>query len=218
MKKKIGTLKGHPIVDGDINLVRYPEIHYNNLRARTFKVEGIEHKLDSEDSQDEVTYIAIAAFPVNVIVPENTMAISIFDSVTSNESDILINAKEYFQGDIIPSDTTIIVQSLTPEIIFIETFENPPFSLHSKGIGVYEETTAKDLLNTINSIIDKPFQYLVLLHFTTEEGFFEKKLENDTIIKEYSVVALSNNPTVQSSYSLKLNNIFKKKINEFNIR
>ena len=31
MKKRIDTLKGHPIVDGDINLVRYPEIHYKKL-------------------------------------------------------------------------------------------------------------------------------------------------------------------------------------------
>lgn len=44
MKKRIGTFKGHPIVDGDINLVKYPEIHYNNLRARTFKVECEEVK------------------------------------------------------------------------------------------------------------------------------------------------------------------------------
>lgn len=44
MKKRIGTLKGRPIVDGDINLVKYPEIHYNNLKARTFKVEGEELK------------------------------------------------------------------------------------------------------------------------------------------------------------------------------
>lgn len=42
MKKRIGTLKGHPIVDGDINLVRYPEIHYKNFvkkhRNRSLKL------------------------------------------------------------------------------------------------------------------------------------------------------------------------------------
>lgn len=31
MKKRIGILKGRPIVDGDINLVRYPEIHKKTL-------------------------------------------------------------------------------------------------------------------------------------------------------------------------------------------
>lgn len=59
MKKRIGTLKGRPIVDGDINLVKYPEIHYNNLKARTFKVEGEELKNEEIKKNTQGIYLKL---------------------------------------------------------------------------------------------------------------------------------------------------------------
>lgn len=200
MKKKIGTLKGRPIVDGDINLVKYPEIHYNNLRARTFKVEGEELKNEEikKYSVDlpEVTHYKLAVFPANVIVPKDTIAISMLTGIAISIGDPEHINLSYLQGDIIPANTAILIFSITPEIIFTETFENLPFITHSVGICVYEETTAKDLLNLINSISNNSYKYLDLVSITEEDGITTVRVKMDTIIKKYSVVSVSNDPVV----------------------
>lgn len=155
-------------------------------------------KLKKKYSGDlpEITYYKLAVFPANVIVPKDTIAISMLTGITISIGDTEYINLQYIQGDIIPANTAILILSITPEIIFTETFENLPFITHSIGICVYEETTAKDLLNLINFISNTSYKYLDLVSISEESGIITVRVKMDTIIKKYSVVSVSNDPVV----------------------
>lgn len=72
MKKRIGTLKGRPIVDGDINLVKYPEIHKKTLGIDVWE-NGNPFKItlsEITDSEGSSSYYRTVVFPVNVLIPD----------------------------------------------------------------------------------------------------------------------------------------------------
>lgn len=85
MKKKIGELKGRPIVDGDPNLVRYPEIHKNILgidvwdNGNPFKITLSE----VTDSGGSSFYYRTVVFPVNVLIPEGVLALVMVTTIDS---------------------------------------------------------------------------------------------------------------------------------------
>lgn len=114
MKKRIGTLKGHPIVDGDINLVRYPEIHYKKLCEEAPK-EIFKVKL--EWNEDIEAYVGSAIFPVNVISNDEVLgAMQPYISIDNLEESDLFNF--YMEDDVIPANVGMLIIGLKEEIFF----------------------------------------------------------------------------------------------------
>ena len=185
MKKRIGTLKGHPIVEGDINLVKYPEIHYDNLKARTFKIQT---EFFAKDEEYNI-YTAFVGFPTNVFfLSEDILAVAFSD----NEYTI-----PFLPADIIPANTGIMILTTKPEITFIETFENPPCSIPLLiGICVHEEQTAKEILDKFTlASSDRILRYTIIQDEEGNPVVSTQILEDDTIIKKYSIVdVLKNSP------------------------
>lgn len=123
MKKRIGTLKGHPIVDGDINLVRYPEIHYKKLCEEAPK-EIFKVKL--EWNEDIEAYVGSAIFPVNVISNDEVLgAMQPYISIDNLEESDLFNF--YMEDDIIPANVGMLIIGLKEEIFLHKLLKNLVF-------------------------------------------------------------------------------------------
>ena len=149
MKKRIGTLKGHPIVDGDINLVRYPEIHYKKLCEEAPK-EIFKVKL--EWNKDIEAYIGSAIFPVNVISnDEDIIAMLPYISTDNLEEPGLFNF--YMEDDVIPANVGILIIGLKEEISFTQTTKKLSISYPFLGFSVHSDFRFIDICSPDSQIV-----------------------------------------------------------------
>ena len=149
MKKRIGTLKGHPIVDGDINLVRYPEIHQKTLGAGEWE-NGEPIKITLKKFLDsDGLYYDLVIFPVDVYIPEGigvVIPITVNNSVSGlpeQVSGIILN----FNEKIIPANIGVLVidQVGEKEYSFVPSTEKANYGYPFNGIGVYQDSYTQDI-------------------------------------------------------------------------
>lgn len=215
MKKRIGTLKGHPIVDGDINLVRYPEIHKKTLdidvwnNGNPFKITLSKHT----DSEGIISYYRSVIFPVNVLIPEGVLVeaiVTTIDSVSGLpklEQVLILNDIT----EVIPANVGVIVIDTyeRKELLFEQTTEKTPFSYPFNGMGIYADYSTEEIM-TLLQIFGLS---AATLGADEESNIIFTPLSEDSLIPKYTPLWLyvELNSKAELTNNLKLNHIFKKK-------
>lgn len=215
MKKRIGTFKGHPIVDGDINLVKYPEIYKKTLgidvwdNGNPFKITLYEH-IDSEGSS---SYYRTVVFPVNTLIPEGVLVLAMattIDSVSGlpkvEQILILNNITE-----VIPANVGVIVIDCyeRKELLFEQTTEKTPFSYPFNGMGIYADYSTEEIM-----VLLQIFNLsAATIGMDEEANAIFTPLSEDSLIPKYTPlwVYAEPNSKAELTNNLKLNHIFKKK-------
>lgn len=221
MKKRIGTLKGRPIVDGDINLVKYPEIHKKTLgidvwdNGNPFKITLYEH-IDSEGSS---YYYRTVVFPVNVLIPEGVLVVAVattIDSVSGLpkvEQILILNDIT----EVIPANVGVVVMDgyERKELLFEQTTEKTPFSYPFNGMGIYADYSTEEIMFLLQGLDLSA----ATLGMDEETNLLFTPLSEDSLIPKYTPLWVYAEPNSKAKLTnnLKLNHIFKKR-NEFNIR
>lgn len=198
MKKRIGTLKGHPIVDGDINLVRYPEIHYKKLCEEAPK-EIFKVKL--EWNEDIEAYVGSAIFPVNVISNDEVLGAMLpYISIDNLEESDLFNF--YMEDDVIPANVGMLIIGLKEEISFTQTTKKLSLSYPFLGFSVHSDFRFIDICSYDSSIVP--------IIYSGSNNTFSVIPEDHLLPKNIPIwISKLGNP----SELQKLNYMFKDKLN-----
>lgn len=210
MKKRIGTLKGHPIVDGDINLVRYPEIHQKTLGAGEWENgEPIKITLKKFSDSEGYFYYAFVIFPVDVSIPEG---IGVILPITANNSvsglpeqanGIILN----FHEKIIPANIGVLVvdQMGKKECSFRPFTEKINYGYPFNGIGVYQDSYTQDIW----PIFDGSGIWAATADLNDDTSIKFTPLEEGSLVPKYTPLWIYKKLPLENK--IKLNHIFKKK-------
>lgn len=202
MKKKIGTLKGHPIVDGDINLVRYPEIHVKKLceevPKRVFKI-----KLEWNEELEGYTGSAI--FPVNVIPPNDER--TLVGMVPQIKLDALTEPQfirfKLVEG-VLPANVGVIIISDKEEISFTQTTKKLSLSYPFLGFSVHSDFY-------LDEICETNYLMIPLIYVGSSNTFSE--ITEDSILPKNIPIWIDRRDSGTPAALQKLNYIFKDKLN-----
>lgn len=215
MKKRIGTLKGRPIVDGDINLVKYPEIHKKTLgidvwdNGNPFKITLYE----LIDSEGTTNCYRTVVFPVNVLIPDGvSVAVPVIthDSVSGLPKLVnLLILNEITR--VIPANVGMIVVSdyNEKELLFEQTTEKTPFSYPFNGMGIYADYSTEEIMDLLQIFNLSA----ATIGIDEEANVIFTPLSKDSLIPKYTPlwVYAEPNSKAELTNNLKLNHIFKKK-------
>lgn len=215
MKKRIGTLKGRPIVDGDTNLVRYPEIHKKTLgidvwdNGNPFKITLSKH-IDSEGS---VYYHRPVVFPTNVLIPEGVLVLA-FTTTIDSVSDLPKAEQTLVLNDItevIPANVGVLVVDAyeREELLFEQTTEKTPLSYPFNGMGIYADYSTEGIMFILQAFNLSA----ATLGVNEEMDIIFTPLSEGSLIPKYTPlwVYAEPNSKAELTNNLKLNHIFKKK-------
>ena len=209
MKKRIGTLKGHPIVDGDINLVRYPKIHQKTLGIGEYEnpfsitlPEFIE-----PGPEGNTYYCRSVIFPVNVLIPDGVLVVVpeiVYNSVSGlPELQNQLLLKDYVK--IIPANLGVLIFSYDKKkLSFVQTTENVNFPYPFNGIGVYQDSYTQEV-----SFLQKMGFSFATLGIDISNDTVFTPLEEGSLIPKYTPLWIYKKLPLENK--IKLNHIFKKK-------
>lgn len=199
MKKRIGTLKGLPIVDGDINLIKYLEIHYKKLCE---EVEGEVFKIKLSYNEEYGLYVGSAIFPVNVSIPNNGYILIYVANLLREGEEQSIILSEHEDDIIIPANVEVVILSaIQEELFFTQTTKKVTVTYPFFGIGIYEDLYFKDIKDNI-------FNKFLPIIFDAEKGSFTL-IQEDQLLPKYTPIWIIDS----AAKSEKLNSIFKEKLN-----
>ena len=211
MKKRIGTLKGRPIVDGDINLVKYPEIHQKTLGASEWENgESIKITLKKFSNSEDYFYYNFVIFPVDVLIPQ---IVGVIIPLTANNS--VSGLPEQINGillngisNIIPANVGVLVMDLIgkKEYSFVPFTEKVNFSYPFNGVGVYQDSYTQD----IPIIYDGSGTWAATASLDDDENIIFTPLEEGTLVPKYTPLWIYDKYNTENKIKLNLN--LKKKI------
>lgn len=133
-KRRVGTYKGKPIIEGDPNLLNENELFGGSrVYIKTLKAANVTIK------DTAYTYASTFSAPENVLIPSNVKVFSVVGNNTNGEL-ILIEVK-----DIIPALLGVLVVANSEETAaFASTKKNPIRQVPGIGVGVVETMPTKD--------------------------------------------------------------------------
>lgn len=215
MKKRIGTFKDHPIVDGDINLVKYPEIHKKTLgidvwdNGNPFKITLSKITVLGGSSY----YYRSVVFPINVLIPEGVLVLAMattIDSVSGLpkiEQILILNDIT----EVIPANVGVVVLDVyeRKELLFEQTTEKTPFSYPFNGMGIYANYSTEEIM----VLLQRLDLSAATIGMDEEANLIFTPLSEDSLISKYTPlwVYAEPNSKAELTNNLKLNHIFKKK-------
>lgn len=148
MKRRLGNLKGAPIVEGDENLMTSNEVNYNTIRTDKHWVVSTNDTTGLKGNPDfskGYKYVGTACFPVNTLVPKDVNVYSVFVDRDSDDGGLSTHLVQIHDGDVIPAGTGILITSKIKSPVFYQTTKTVPFGYYQTCICVYKSTPLKTI-------------------------------------------------------------------------
>lgn len=168
MKKKIGTLYGKPIVEGDVNLVTTNETHINNLQSQSNKEDNKVEYYRIYGNTDLLSMVSSTLPGLIKIVDKNKNRVN---SISSSGSTSTPDSKYYIEICCNP-----------PFFVFISE-SNINKQLDSYIDMLLFSVVGEDYMNNeISNIYRKQFKPI------TKEEFYNTNLTSEEITKNYNEI------------------------------
>nr|DAY45777.1 MAG TPA: hypothetical protein [Crassvirales sp.] len=142
-KRRIGFLRGKPIIEGDPNLVGPNEILQNDAKVITLKVT----KLNKEPKPGYPYYTSFSNFDNNFIIPSDP-DIMVTRAISEKDGEVKF---EPCSGILNAGQPAFIFSKSPKDIVLVATKEQNPILGPNLGLAVKERISLKEVYKTLDS-------------------------------------------------------------------